>query len=38
MFKDFFPYKYSILHFTEIERAQQDLSILVKIKNFRLQL
>jgi hypothetical protein len=38
MFEDFFPYKYSILNFTEIERAQRDLSIPVKIKTFRLKL
>jgi hypothetical protein len=38
MFKDFLPYKYSILNFTEIERAQRDLSIPVKIKTFRLKL
>jgi hypothetical protein len=38
MFEDFFPYKYSILNFTEIKRAQRDLSIPVKIKTFRLQL
>ena len=34
VFKDIFPYKYSLLNFTEIERAQRDLSIPVKIKTF----